>query len=111
MSQDGLGLDAGTSDLLVLHDGRTMQTHGPDVCFGPYCCIHNPSDHPLNTAPLTWLAEMALMFRVCKHGAVHPDPDALRFHMLMALIGRAVPYDGYHPCCDEHCCHEASVTD
>lgn len=101
-----LGLDNGTMDILVLHDGRTMSTHGRAKCLGPNCCIHSPSDHPLKDAPLSWLGEIAMMFRVCPHGNVHPDPDSLRFHQLMALMGRVVPYDGYHPCCAGLCCQE-----
>ena len=58
-----------------LHDGRLMQVHAEAVCVGPHCCIHNPSDHPLNTAPLSW--RNRAMVRVCPHGVEHPDPDDL----------------------------------
>lgn len=115
---ENLGLDDGFLDLIVLADGRTIRTHGPSRCLGPegndkgpYCCIHNPSDHPLNTAPLSWMQEMNMMFRVCKHGSIHPDPDALLFHQMLAFVGRAVPYDGYHPCCPTLCCYQSPAVD
>jgi hypothetical protein len=101
---DGLGLDDGFMDVIVLHDGTTLQTHGPARCLGPHCCIHNPSDHPLKDAPLQWVADMRMMFRVCRHDSIHPDPDALEFRHTMTLLGRASWYDGWHPCCDDGCC-------
>jgi hypothetical protein len=104
---DDLGLDNGRQDLITLVDGRLMSTHGPEVCFGPHCCIHKPSDHPLRNAPLTWVGDLKMMFRVCEHKSIHPDPDALEYHQVAALIGRVPPYDGYHPCCEHHCCNEA----
>lgn len=104
MNEDELGLDSGQRDVLVLHDGTTMQTHGPARCFGEHCCIHKPSDHPLKSAPLTWNPDMKIMFRVCEHDQIHPDPDAMDFHLAMALAGLRVFYDGWHPCCDAICC-------
>lgn len=102
---EGLGLDSGDLDVILLHDGTTMQTHGPARCLGPNCCIHNPSEHPLRTAPLAWVPEMKMMFRVCEHDSMHPDPDALAFNTQMALMGlRANFYDGWHPCCTQTCC-------
>jgi hypothetical protein len=43
------------------------------------CCIHAPSKHPLNTAPLAWVAEAHCMIRVCEHGEGHTDPDDLAY--------------------------------
>ena len=34
-----------------------LRTHGPDECSGPFCVIHNPSDHPLRDAPMHWRTE------------------------------------------------------
>lgn len=81
MSTPGLGLDSGDLDVIVLHDGRTMQTHGPSRCVGPNCCIHNPSDHPLRDAPLNWRGDRQppFMERVCSHGGGHPDADSVTF--------------------------------
>ena len=64
-------------DLTFLHDGRLMKVHGSDECSGPNCCIHNPSDHPLKDAPLSWRSDHVLMERICEHGIGHPDPDDL----------------------------------
>jgi hypothetical protein len=64
---------------IALHDGRIMQVHDEGSCLMANCCIHNPSEHPLDHAPLTWHREIHSMFRVCEHGQEHPDPDDLRF--------------------------------
>ncbi len=70
------------SDTIALHDGTILEgVHPEGTCYGPNCCIHNPSDHPLNTAPLAWMGEIRAMFRVCEHGFMHPDPDDLAFLM------------------------------
>lgn len=66
-------------DLITLLDGRVMQVHPPQACRGQTCCVHNPSEHPLRTAALTWNALTATMNRVCSHGLVHPDPDDIAF--------------------------------
>lgn len=95
----GLGLDDGWLDIIVLHDGTTMQTHGPARCAGRACCIHRPSNHPLATAPMQWMPEINLMLRICEHGSVHPDPDSLAW-----LMSRFTSYDGWHPCCPGQCC-------
>jgi hypothetical protein len=83
--------------------GQTvLKTHGPDVCRGEFCCIHNPSRHKLSAAPLNWRADRALMERVCSHGFGHPDPDDLA-HKKRILGDR---YSGYafesHGC--DGCC-------
>ena len=61
---------------LALQDGRLLQVHNQSDCYGPNCCIHNPSDHPLRNAPLTWYPGVGMM-RVCEHDYIHPDPDDL----------------------------------
>lgn len=99
-------LVAGRADLTTLHDGTVLRSHGPEICIGPHCAIHNPSDHPLNAAPLSWLVELRMMFRVCSHGSMHPDPDSLTFNQVLAMAGHAPFYDGWHPCCLEHCCSD-----
>ncbi len=73
------------TDVIALHDGTIMSgVHTAGSCFGPNCCIHNPSDHPLNTAPLSWMGgSVRAMSRVCKHGFHHPDPDDIAFKMLL----------------------------
>jgi hypothetical protein len=111
VNPDDFGLEDGRQDTIMLHNGTWMRTHGISVCFGKNCCIHNPSNHPLKDAPLYWLRDLGLMFRMCEHDSIHPDPDALDFHQMLAFIGRADFYDGYHPCCDSHCCNEASVNE
>lgn len=107
MSDDELaGLWTGDTDVIVLHDGRTMKVHGPNRCLGPHCCIHNPSEHPLKNAPLVWVDSVGQMFRVCLHDHLHPDPDSMEFHRAMAYAGLADFYDGWHPCCPARCCFD-----
>lgn len=97
-------LSDGLKDLITLHDGRVLSTHGRKVCLLDHCVIHNPSDHPLKEAPLYWSVESHLMFRICEHEKPHPDPDAMEYHTLLALMGTAPMYDGWHPCCVGRCC-------
>jgi len=62
-------------DLIALHNGEILTTHPPHRCQGDACCIHNPSEHALNTRPLNWRADRQMMERICEHGIGHPDPD------------------------------------
>lgn len=78
-----------TQDIIGLHDGRPLLVHLPDRCAGRACCIHNPSEHPLSTAPLNWRSDRYLMERVCEHGVGHPDPDNLTFKRSLAAEKRA----------------------
>jgi hypothetical protein len=84
---EGLGLESGERDLITLHSGRILQTHGPAQCAGQACCFHNPSEHPLNTRPLMWRADVrpSFMERICGHGVGHPDPDSLAFLIAVAV--------------------------
>jgi len=69
-----------TDNTVTLYDGTLLSgVHAPDECFLEHCCIHNPSDHPLRTAPLAWMGGVRAMFRVCDHGLHHPDPDDTTF--------------------------------
>lgn len=99
-----LGFEDGSKDVIALGDGRVLSTHGPSLCSGQYCCIHNPSDHPLKNAPMVWIGEVRLITRRCECGALHPDPDAMAHMNLMTLLGRATWYDGWHRCCPSRCC-------
>lgn len=85
---------------IALHDGRIMQVHEAGTCAGQFCCIHNPSDHALKSAPLSWRGDRRLMERICPHGVGHPDPDGLAADA--ALLGYD-PYErGVHGC--DGCC-------
>lgn len=64
---------------IQLANGAILTTHGPTQCANEHCSIHNPSDHPLNTAPMNWRADRALMERLCEHGIGHPDPDDIAY--------------------------------
>lgn len=56
-----------------------MKTHDESKCSGEFCCVHNPSDHPLRGAPLHFRLRGGILLaeRICEHGIGHPDPDHL----------------------------------
>lgn len=86
-------------------NGDILTTHAKGACAGQRCCIHRPSDHPLNTAPLNWRSDTKVMERICAHGVGHPDPDHL--HYVESTWGPDMAWgQGVHGC--DGCCHEAS---
>lgn len=119
---DGQGVNGSPSgvfdlDVVALHDGTLLVTHPAGRCLFHHCVIHNPSPHSLRAAPLVWDDALRLMFRMCDHGSVHPDPDSLGFKNFAALAKRGggaphmLAYDGWHPCCEGRCCVEADGAD
>lgn len=90
--------------LLGLDDGTVFHGHGAGRCAGMWCCLHNPSAHPLATAPLRWRPDLYLMERRCPHEQHHPDPDSLEYlRNLPVLGGPAVALiAGWHHC--DGCC-------
>jgi hypothetical protein len=66
--------DAG-EDGFDVSNGHLVGVHDPVECAGRYCCIHNPSDHPMRNWEQLWRDDRGLMERVCEHGIGHPDPD------------------------------------
>ena len=56
-----------------------LKTHGIYECEGRFCCVHNPSVHPLRESPRIWIIGQYQMKRICRHGAYHPDPDDMAF--------------------------------
>lgn len=82
-------------DLIGMHIGPPLVVHGPDDCAGEHCSIHNPSRHPLDTAPLHWRGH--IMERICPHRIGHPDPDDLAWRR---RAGR--PANTIHGC--DGCC-------
>ena len=55
--------------------------HKEGQCAGEYCCIHNPSDHHLKDAELSFRTDRGYLMaeRICEHGIGHPDPDWLDY--------------------------------
>ena len=74
-----------------------LRTHAPTECSGPFCVIHNPSDHPLANAPMQWRTDKQIMERICPHGIGHDDPDDVAHR---ARVGRES--SGAHGC--DGCC-------
>lgn len=85
------GCQIGQQDLMV---------HDRDKCAGEFCCIHNPSDHPLRNAELNWRADRRIMERFCDHGVGHPDPDDLWYRV--NVLSNDPKYAGVHGC--DGCC-------
>ena len=69
--------------------------HLQSRCKGRYCVIHKPSSHFMRLWPLIWDTERIQMYRLCKHGLVHPDPDDFRYWKDVSGGGVA----GAHVCC------------
>lgn len=94
--------------------GIVTLTHAAHVCAGSPCCIHNPSDHHMNTWRMVFRSDRAvrvngrvfvLTERICEHGRGHPDPDAIAF---AREIGgdEFADTQGVHGCCG--CCVRAA---
>jgi hypothetical protein len=82
-------------ELIATADGaQVLLVHDEARCWGPPCCVHSPSAHPLRHRTLRWRADRRVMERVCEHGVGHPDPDDLGV--------RFVPGDAVHDC--DGCC-------
>lgn len=85
--------------------GVLTNVHPPSACAGRHCWVHDPSDHPLRGAPVSWREDKAAAERVCPHGIGHPDPDDLAYHR---LVGRAdIKWLKSHAC--DGCCAKQVV--
>lgn len=88
-------------DEIKLANGNYLKVHTRDKCAGEFCCVHNPSEHPLNKAPYVWRWDRYLMERLCPHGVGHPDPDDVDY--IRATQGdEAAQAHGIHGC--DGCC-------
>lgn len=83
--------------LYLSDDNFYVNNHKRDQCAGEFCCLHNPSDHPLKDAQLNWRADRGIMERICEHGIGHDDLDDLAFRRKMG-----VESSGIHGC--DGCC-------
>lgn len=55
---------------IVIHN-----VHAPDECIGPFCTVHNRSEHHMRSFPQYFRSDLGIMERTCPHGVGHPDPD------------------------------------
>lgn len=82
-----------------LEDGTVLtNVHHPSLCAGETCSIHRPSQHRMYDFPRTW--EYGVVCRICPHGVIHPDPDAMAWRS--RVTGALVL--GLHECCESFCC-------
>jgi hypothetical protein len=97
-------------DLVGTFDLGPVKTHGPSACAGTHCCVHNPSDHPMNSWPMTFDPQkMYLALRMCPHEYGHPDPDSLRFHALHPRVSDGtLMWMALHQC--DGCCFAPDPT-
>lgn len=91
------------NDIIALPNGTVLETHPERRCEGGHCCIHNPSDHPLRDAPLSWWPQLRSLRRVCTHGLNHPDPDDFAFKVNIQSPNWILMLVGTHDC--DGCCH------
>jgi hypothetical protein len=80
--------------------GILWKVHKTEKCAGEFCCIHNPSDHPLKDAFISIRADSfkyGLAERFCSCGIGHSDPDSVAFYARQGVHGM-----GIHGCCG-HC--------
>jgi hypothetical protein len=80
----------------------TLNVHDAANCAGEFCCIHNPSDHPLKDAPMNYRFDRDITERYCEHGIGHDDPDDLAFRI--NKLGQDPKYAGIHGC--DGCCRK-----
>jgi len=59
----------------TLVGGTKILTHHRGDCKGYWCCIHNPSPHHMITWEQHFSDVDSIVYRICKHGEMHPDPD------------------------------------
>lgn len=85
-------------------NGSIWGVHTRETCDGSYCAIHNPSDHPLNNAPIALrgndpfsLKPYGFAERICTHGVGHSDPDSVNFYDSIGQYGTGV--HGCDGCC------------
>lgn len=64
-------------DVFITGTGQVLTNiHKREVCRGPHCVIHNPSDHNLRDWPTHWRSDLGMFERICpEHGVGVPDPD------------------------------------
>lgn len=70
--------------MAVVGDILIRGVHNRKACEGRACTIHNPSQHHMRDWPVDWAGHPDPgLFRVCPHGAYHPDPDQVTFWELV----------------------------
>lgn len=68
-----------------------IEVHDKGMCYGEFCCIHNPSDHHMKNWPQLWRDDRKMMERTCPHGIGHPDPDDRSSDRIHGCCGCCVP--------------------
>lgn len=82
-------------DILSMRGNLLLRTHTENRCQGQVCCVHNPTDHHMVSWEQEWSPRQEMMYRICDHEMIHPDPDDLQVRNLMGMVS--------HPC--DGCCN------
>lgn len=81
-------------------DEVPVRVHASTECGGEYCPLHNPSNHPLQDAPMVLrLDRGGLIERSCQHGVDHSDPDSVAF--FRSLGDNSMSVHGCDGCCTQ----------
>lgn len=87
------------SEQYITGTNQHITVHSAEDCRGPFCVIHNPSNHFMREFKTHWRNDRMLMERICPHGVGHPDPDHLAF-----LPASKRQMESIHGC--DGCCHD-----
>lgn len=90
-----IGDDDPWYDMISMRGNLLLKTHAETVCQGQTCCIHNPSDHHMSGWDQQWDPQAEVMYRICEHESLHPDPDDIYVRANRGMVSH--PCDG---CCD-----------
>jgi hypothetical protein len=82
--------------LVAISNGILTNVHGPRLCEGTNCWVHNPSRHQMVAWPIKWRSDQSSADRQCEHDVGHPDPDDASFNMRR---GRDVSVHYCDGCC------------
>lgn len=87
--------------------GHEAPIHFENDCYGKRCAYHNPTQHACCDLPVKYYVggtynpntdistQTVIVYRQCKHGELHPDPDEV------ARLGEYVMGGHFCPC---KCC-------
>ena len=80
-----------------MNNGEELNfVHDEKDCMGDRCPIHKPTRHHMRDWEMHWDKSIKMLFRSCKHGYTHPDPDDWKANTIDCSCGCR--------CCGCRCC-------